>query len=211
MAKRNTKEIILLEALRLFADRGYDGVAVRDIAAQVGVKQSSLYKHYASKEEILNCIFTDMKRRYLEMTRSIPLPEGHDFSLLASDYQNIGIEGLRQVCKTIFLYWLTDEKGSLFRRLLILEQCKHSQAEQLLREFLLDGALRYQTELFSEMIRNGYFRKADPEVMALEFYSPIYLLLCKYDGQPERKEEALELLTKFIEDFDANHRKRESA
>ena len=45
MAKRNTKETILFESLKLFADKGYDGVTVRDIAAEVGIKQSSLYKH----------------------------------------------------------------------------------------------------------------------------------------------------------------------
>ena len=44
MAKRNTKETILFESLKLFADKGYDGVTVRDIAAEVGIKQSSLYK-----------------------------------------------------------------------------------------------------------------------------------------------------------------------
>ena len=36
MAKRNTKETILFESLKLFADKGYDGVTVRDIAAEVG-------------------------------------------------------------------------------------------------------------------------------------------------------------------------------
>ena len=38
MAKRNTKETILFESLKLFADKGYDGVTVRDIAAEVGIK-----------------------------------------------------------------------------------------------------------------------------------------------------------------------------
>jgi len=50
MAKRNTKETILFESLKLFADKGYDGVTVRDIAAEVGIKQSSLYKHYKKKK-----------------------------------------------------------------------------------------------------------------------------------------------------------------
>ena len=49
MAKRNTKELILLEALKLFADKGYEGVSVRDIAAEVGIRQSSLYKHFDRK------------------------------------------------------------------------------------------------------------------------------------------------------------------
>ena len=35
MTKRPTKEIILEKALKLFAYKGYDGVTVRDIAAEV--------------------------------------------------------------------------------------------------------------------------------------------------------------------------------
>lgn len=209
MARRNTKEIILLESLKLFADKGYDGVTVRDIAEKVNVQQSSLYKHYKSKEEILDSIFSDMKQHYENVTKEIQLPEDNDLSELAKKYQSVGLEGLKQICTAIFLYWLTDEKGSLFRRLLILEQFRHSEAEKLLREFLLDGVLEYQTSLFAEMIKYGYFEEnADPQVLSLEFYSPIFLLLCKYDGQVEKKDEAVNLLNKFVEDFDRKHRKR---
>ena len=56
MAKRNTKESILLKALELFADRGYEGVSVRDIAAEVGIRQSSLYKHFAGKQDIFDTL-----------------------------------------------------------------------------------------------------------------------------------------------------------
>lgn len=210
MARRNTKEIILLEALKLFADKGYDGVTVRDIAEKVAVKQSSLYKHYKSKEEILDFIFLNMKLHYEHVTKAIQLPEGNDFSMLAKRYQSIGLKGLQQICTGIFLYWLTDEKGALFRRLLILEQFRHSEAEKLLREFLLDGVLQYQTSLFAEMIQYGYFDHADPQVLSLEFYAPIFLLLYKYDGQVEKREEAVKLLNKFVEDFDRRHRKQVS-
>ncbi len=47
-----TRELILLEASRLFAVRGYRGTSTHDIAAAVGVRQPSLYKHFASKHEI---------------------------------------------------------------------------------------------------------------------------------------------------------------
>ncbi len=47
-----TRELILLEASRLFAVRGYRGTSTHDIAAAVGVRQPSLYKHFASKQEI---------------------------------------------------------------------------------------------------------------------------------------------------------------
>ena len=47
-----TRELILLEASRLFAVRGYRGTSTHDIAAAVGVRQPSLYKHFASKHDI---------------------------------------------------------------------------------------------------------------------------------------------------------------
>jgi AcrR family transcriptional regulator len=47
-----TRELILLEASRLLAVRGYRGTSTHDIAAAVGVRQPSLYKHFASKQEI---------------------------------------------------------------------------------------------------------------------------------------------------------------
>lgn len=36
--KRNTKEDILIAALNLFAEKGFDGVSVRDIAEEVGIR-----------------------------------------------------------------------------------------------------------------------------------------------------------------------------
>ena len=44
---------ITATALALFAQRGYDGVSVRDICKQVGIKESSLYYHFPSKQAIL--------------------------------------------------------------------------------------------------------------------------------------------------------------
>lgn len=47
-----TKELILLEASRLFAVRGYLGTSTRDIAAAVGIQQPSMYSHFPSKQAI---------------------------------------------------------------------------------------------------------------------------------------------------------------
>ena len=46
MPKRNTKELILKEALRLFSDNGYDGVSVREISGAVGIRESAIYRHF---------------------------------------------------------------------------------------------------------------------------------------------------------------------
>lgn len=48
-----TREIILREASKLFAERGYHGTSTRDIALAVGVRQPSLFHHFATKNEIM--------------------------------------------------------------------------------------------------------------------------------------------------------------
>src|SRR3712207_7446858 len=54
--KRSTaKERILREAMRLFAERGYERTSIADIQAAAGLAPGSgaLYKHFPSKEAVL--------------------------------------------------------------------------------------------------------------------------------------------------------------
>ena len=63
----STKEKILDAALTLFAENGYDGTSVEQIANIVGIKAPSLYKHYKGKEDILNALIDSAEARYEEM------------------------------------------------------------------------------------------------------------------------------------------------
>lgn len=54
---RSTRELILDAAERRFAERGYAGVAVREIAADAGLKnQASLYHHFKNKRAIYEAV-----------------------------------------------------------------------------------------------------------------------------------------------------------
>jgi AcrR family transcriptional regulator len=53
----DTKEMLLQAALTLFADKGYEGTSVRDIARSVGLSESGLYAHFASKRDIFDAVF----------------------------------------------------------------------------------------------------------------------------------------------------------
>lgn len=50
---RGSRGLILNAALRLFAESGYGGTSVRDIAAEAGVQPATIYAHYPSKEHVL--------------------------------------------------------------------------------------------------------------------------------------------------------------
>jgi AcrR family transcriptional regulator len=49
----NRERLILQAAERLFAERSFDGVGVDAIAREAGIVGSGVYRHFASKEEIL--------------------------------------------------------------------------------------------------------------------------------------------------------------
>jgi AcrR family transcriptional regulator len=48
-----TRERLLRAAADVFAERGYDGTRVADIAAAAGVSNGALYAHFGSKAELL--------------------------------------------------------------------------------------------------------------------------------------------------------------
>jgi len=51
-----TREVILDTAERLFAVRGVDGVAVRDLAREMGLTAPSLYNHFPSKQALYDAV-----------------------------------------------------------------------------------------------------------------------------------------------------------
>ncbi len=51
---RNTKAKIRKAALRLFAERGYNAVSMRDLADAVGMRQGGLYNHFEGKQVLLS-------------------------------------------------------------------------------------------------------------------------------------------------------------
>jgi hypothetical protein len=51
------------------------------------------------------------------------------------------------------------------------------------------------------MLEKGTFIHGDSYIMALHFYSPIFLLLNKYDRQPDKEDEAVDILGKHVRQF----------
>lgn len=65
-APSEARERVLNAAAQLFAERGYAGVTLRDIAAAVGIRHASLYYHVPGGKEEL---FVEVTQRHLEQHR----------------------------------------------------------------------------------------------------------------------------------------------
>ncbi|MEU5691860.1 helix-turn-helix domain-containing protein [Actinosynnema sp. NPDC020468] len=68
--KAATRQKIADTALRLFLERGYDAVGIRDVAAEADVAVTTLFAHFASKEALVFEQDRDFERRLVEAVTS---------------------------------------------------------------------------------------------------------------------------------------------
>lgn len=202
-----TKEKIADEALTLFSIRGYKATTVKAIAHEVGIKDSSLYKHFSSKKEIFDTIVEQMWEKMAQMSKDIGLPDENDFLNAAFKYGNMSLSELQSFSRMIFLFYLKDDFISRFWRLANMEQYRDPEIYEIYRNIFMEESIAYQTRLFEEMIKQGSFAAHDPQAMAMNFYAPIFFLLSKYNGRPEEEFEALEILDRQVVEFYHLYRK----
>ncbi|MBN1624408.1 MAG: TetR/AcrR family transcriptional regulator [Clostridia bacterium] len=202
-----TKEKIADEALTLFSINGYNGVTVKEISAAVGIKDSSLYKHYTSKKEIFETIIGLMEARLDEMHSLLNVPDARTMNV-SEHFSNITDTTLTDMVERMFLFYLKDHIVGRIRRLFTVEQYRNSEIAQRYGSMFIDSALDYHEEVFRQMIASGSFIEGDLKQMALEFYSPIFLLLCKVDNKPETEQTAIEMLKKHVLEFGARYSTR---
>lgn len=197
--EKNTKEKILEEALKLFARSGYMGTSMNDIASQLGVTKAALYKHYSSKQEILDSIVERMNQMDRERSKEYKMPEG-EMEEVIEGYKNIALEKIKQYTKVQFLHWTEEEFSSCFRKMLTLEQYRSPEMAKLYQHYLSEGPLQYMETIFSGIVNNS----EEAKQLAINFYGPIFLLYSIYDGS-ENKQDVMKQLEAHVEGFSKHY------
>ncbi len=191
----DTKERIMETALELFAEKGYLGTSMNDIAKQLGFTKAALYKHYTSKQEILNRIVERMNEMDYERAKQFEMPEGNLAEIVAA-YQKAPIEKVRAYSKAQFLHWTEEEFSSRFRKMLTLEQYRDPEMAQLYQKYLATGPVDYMAAIFRGLTDS----EEAAQHLALEFYGPMFLLYSVSDSGAEQ-EQVLSLLDAHIDRF----------
>lgn len=194
----NTKQKILNEALTLFSEKGYSSVYVGDIADAVGIKAPSLYKHYKSKQEIFDSCVKVFSERMEDIRTGLRLP---DTAKAGIDYQTVTTETLIEIANGLFMFYWQDNVAAKFRKMLIIERYHNPELNELFEDLFINGAVRHEEKIFSDLIQAKIIKNENPHIIALRFYTPIFYLLQKYDMHPDMIEEANEELTLMVQEF----------
>jgi AcrR family transcriptional regulator len=183
---RNTKERIMLAALKLFARDGYEAVSVRTVAEQLGLTKGALYKHYKSKRDIFDHIVERMAETDVRKATEFDVPAGA-FEETPDDCREVTLGKIKAFSLGVFRYWIEDEFASRFRRMLTLEQYRNPEMAALLNRYLTGGVIDYTEELMRGAIAATGYRDKDVKVLAIEYFAPIYLMMNLYDNAKDKK------------------------
>lgn len=196
----NTKEKIIEVALELFSINGYESVSVRDISRAVGIKESSLYNHFKNKQDIFDTIILLCTEKAMNQYKDLNIDQTlqGDFAV----YHQISEDLLVQISLNLFKFYVSDRDMSRFRKILIIEQFKNEQIQAIYFKQFVDDAIQFQTQLFRYLMDVGALKKSNPEMVAYEFYSPIFLFMSRYD---ELNEDVIALIKDHIKNFSSKN------
>lgn len=199
MEKGNTKQEILEAALDLFSTQGFEATSVLQIADAVGIRKASLYSHFASKQEILESLMTQVLEQYNK--HSIFIHTDWDNAAFAEAKQNLSAEEVEQLVFTQIRYILHDPLASKARKMLTIEQFRNAQMAELQTKQNYTNVMKYFTNLMRFFIQRGKLKDGDAEIMAAQLCLPVSVWINLCDREPEREDEVIELVGRHIRQF----------
>jgi AcrR family transcriptional regulator len=162
--RTGTKQKILKISTTLFSELGYKGTSVRKIAKEVGIRESAIYNHYKSKEEI-----------FLEVAKGI---FSSPFSKNELDVQESALKGKAFLQNFTMQYKLLtfDKSNENMFRLLMIELFQNKELrEQFISEFH-NKNIKILSEAFFIMMQNSLIRSQDPMMISYEFLSTLFYM-----------------------------------
>lgn len=155
----STREAIIVEARRCFAEHGYEGTSLNEIAEAVGIRRPSLLHHFPSKEAIYSEVFT------------ISLAE---WSLRVEDAVDRGLEGWQKVDLVITTGFRFFMENPEFVRIISREALDDGANLGIDLGAALRPFLQRAMGWFEHEIAEGRFRRVDTEQLLITGYSIMF-------------------------------------
>jgi AcrR family transcriptional regulator len=148
---------IVQAAIRLFAEKGFEGTTTRELAAAAGVTEPVLYQHFATKRDLYTAI--------IESTCEVE-QKSSDAELEAARRAADDRKFFRRLAELV-LDW--HRRNADIVRLLLFSGLGHHELADLF--FQRQVAVYYDmlTGYIRERVRAGAFRRVDPYLAARAF------------------------------------------
>lgn len=147
---------VLEHATRLFAERGFNGTSLQDVATSMGLKRPALYYYFKSKEELLDRL----------IDRAVTDP-ANQLRAIAAEANLDPSERLQAITRAIVTFTLTNT--DLFLLLVKSESELSPPARERFDESRRE-ATAIVTSVIEEGIASGAFRPVDARIAAFTVY-----------------------------------------
>ena len=154
------KDDILQSSLVLFANQGFFGTSMDDIAKAVGIKKGSLYSHYAGKEEIFTAVFDAIVAGYAQFICKLTYYDeetncSNKLAEIFTGYVKHCKDNVEMVFWDRYFYYPPD-----YLKDYILSKTQEIEA------FFLQKI----TRIIEDGVKRGGIKNSDPRDVALAFY-----------------------------------------
>jgi len=158
---QRTRQAIVDAALDLFADKGFFGTSLRDVAKAVGVRESALYNYFAGKDALFDALLQaheTTKSERLTTFAEGPIADGRAL--------------LEQLAVTTLEAFVEPREQKLFR-ILMSDGVRLAKLGRFnLYERMASGRVSMAV-ILDRLMREGWLRRADTHLLGIAFMSPL--------------------------------------
>ena len=162
---RDTRQSILDAALDLFAEKGFFGTSMRELARAVGVRESAIYHHFANKEALLESIMSEASnerahRAEAVMTRAVTLPVREMLMAIAGEMLDS---------------WEAPREQKLWR-IMCIEGFRLAECGKFQMDASFKKARDLMQQLFATLAADKRIKPIEPNIASMEFMAPMFMV-----------------------------------
>ncbi len=157
-----TRQALLDAALSLFAEKGYFGTSLRDIARHVGVRESALYNYFPSKESLFEAVVLADRQETAERLAPFLDRPVTDLRAFLEELATLAIDTYKSpIQQQRFRILMSDGiRLAVEGRINLIDQQMGSKS-QVLRMLMV------------RLMDEGQLKRGDPDMLTFQFISPL--------------------------------------
>lgn len=188
------KERIVYATLELACDKGLAGVTMSQIAERVGLKKSSLYSHFSSKEDIIVEMYELLRNR----ARLRNAGEETDYGSLVEN------RSLKDILKLVVMNYkkmnLEDDMAKFYKVIMSERSLNKDAAAIMVKE--TQKMILATKQLFYAVSAKKVAEFDNPDAAAVSFAMGVHSILdYECDLAMAEEKESQNLMEDFIEEF----------